>query len=73
MMAVSVTTEPTFDVGEPRLLFEAPFFVGTDPAHYDVSPDGERFMMLVSTTSAPSQINVVLNWAQELERAASAD
>ncbi len=32
---------------------------------------GAPFMMLASTTSAPSQINVVLNLAQELERATS--
>ena len=38
--------------------------------YYDVSPDGQRFLMLepvVSQTGA-TQINVVLNWFEELKR-----
>jgi hypothetical protein len=39
--------------------------------NYDVSPDGQRFLMLKSTesdTNAPTQINVVLNWFEELKK-----
>ena len=38
----------------------APFF----------SPDGQRFLMLKSSEEqpAPTQINVVLNWFEELKR-----
>jgi hypothetical protein len=39
--------------------------------NYDVSPDGQRFLMLKpseSTGVAPTQINVVLNWFEELKR-----
>jgi hypothetical protein len=39
---------------------------------YDVTPDGERFLMLkpVATEAAPTQINVVLNWFEELKQKA---
>ena len=38
--------------------------------NYDVSPDGQRFLMLKSNEQAvaPTQINVVLNWFEELKR-----
>jgi hypothetical protein len=39
--------------------------------NYDVSPDGQRFLMLKppeSAEAAPTQINVVLNWFEELKR-----
>jgi len=39
--------------------------------NYDVSPDGQRFLMLKPTEqaqAAPTQINVVLNWFEELKQ-----
>jgi len=39
--------------------------------NYDVSRDGQRFLMLKPSeqeASAPTQINVVLNWFEELKR-----
>jgi hypothetical protein len=41
----------------------------TNP-NYDVSPDGKRFLMLKPSESAEAatQINVVLNWFEELKR-----
>jgi hypothetical protein len=39
--------------------------------NYDVSPDGQRFLMLKPSEqaqAAPTQINVVLNWFEELKR-----
>jgi len=37
---------------------------------YDVSPDGQRFLMTKQSGGASSatQINVVLNWFEELKR-----
>ena len=43
------------------------------PRGSDTSPDGQRFLMLKpveSQASAPTQINVVLNWFEELRRKA---
>jgi hypothetical protein len=40
-------------------------------SNYDVSPDGQRFLMIKpgeSAEAAPTQINVVLNWFEELKR-----
>jgi len=71
MMAVEITTEPTFSAGIPRLLFEGRYFwEETDRAVYDVTPDGQRFVMIQEgeQDSAPPQINVVLNWFEELKQ-----
>jgi hypothetical protein len=36
---------------------------------YDISPDGQRFLMLKrgEQSPAPEQINIVLNWLQQLK------
>jgi serine/threonine-protein kinase len=73
MMAVDVTSQPTFAAGRPRMLFEGEYFAVQFPltsAAYDVTADGQRFLM-VKETQAPTavtQINVVLNWFEELKR-----
>ena len=72
MMAVDVTTQPGFSASKPKMLFEGRYMSGggTFP-DYDVSPDGQRFLMLkrVQQEQAEStQINVVLNWTEELKR-----
>jgi hypothetical protein len=39
--------------------------------NYDVSVDGQRFLMIKpieEAQAAPTQINVVLNWTEELKR-----
>jgi hypothetical protein len=71
MMAVDVTTQPDFSAGKPRVLFEGPYVLtpGTFP-NYDVTPDGQRFLMLKPSgpEQAATQINVVLSWFEELKR-----
>jgi serine/threonine-protein kinase len=72
MMAVDIATQPGFSAGKPRVLFEGQYqpTPATFP-NYDVSPDGQRFLMLKASESAetaPTQINVVLNWFEELKR-----
>jgi eukaryotic-like serine/threonine-protein kinase len=72
MMAVDITTQPSFAVGRPRMLFEGRYETSPFPLpNYDVSRDGQRFLMLKpseSTVAAPTQINVVLNWFEELKQ-----
>jgi len=70
MMAVAAEIEPTFSPGRPSLLFEAEY--NSHPSghmSHDISPDGQRFLMIWEET-APEQtrINVVLNWFEELKR-----
>jgi Tol biopolymer transport system component len=72
MMAVDIITQSGFTAGKPHMLFEGPFLLspGTLP-NYDVSPDGQHFLMLKPTEpaqAAPTQINVVLNWFEELKQ-----
>jgi serine/threonine-protein kinase len=72
MMAVEITTQPSFSASRPRVLFEGKYELSpaTSP-NYDVSPDGQRFLMLKPNeqeASALTQINVVLNWSEELKR-----
>jgi len=68
MMAVPVETEPSFRAATPRVLFEGPYYSVPGSANYDVSPDGQRFVMVRSNETTSTQINVVLNWFEELKR-----
>jgi Tol biopolymer transport system component len=69
MMVVAVSTHPELVLSSPRLLFEQRYVFGgsvTTP-NYDVSPDGERFVM-VKDDSATGRLNVVLNWFTKLQQ-----
>jgi Tol biopolymer transport system component len=74
MMAVDITTQPGFAAGKPRQLFKGSYltaYAGWVRPNYDVSPDGQRFLMLKpdDPEQVPlTQINVVLNWSEELKR-----
>jgi hypothetical protein len=68
---LQVETEPTLSIGPPRLLFEGNFEPGDfGGLNFDVSPDGERFLMVQSpeATTPSGDFRVVLNWTSELER-----
>ena len=52
------------------MLFEQPGYYNGS-RHYDVAPDGQRFLMLKlqgDAASTPPQIVVVKNWFEELKR-----
>jgi Tol biopolymer transport system component len=72
MIAVDIATQPGFAAGTPRTLFERRYETPLVPIdNYDVSPDGQRFLMLKpaeQVQAAPTQINVVLNWFEELKQ-----
>jgi len=66
MMSVAVTTEPTFSVsGLPKPLFK----VAPNILFFDVSRDGERFLMPVpeGVGAAAPPYKVVLNWTSTLK------
>ncbi len=70
MMVVDVTTGTTFRAGKPRRLFEGRYARSTAVwSNYDVTSDGQRFLMVKSVEefTSPTQINVVLNWFEELK------
>ena len=72
MMAVPVATQPAFSVGRPTMLFEGEYLASPFPQTgviYDVTPDGQRFLMIKDVQAASAtQINVVVNWFEELKR-----
>ena len=70
MMAVDIVTEPEFRPTKPRLLFEGNYRDVPYGRMYDITPDGKRFVMVqeIEQDSAATQINVVLNWFEELKR-----
>ena len=79
LVAVAIRTQPTFSVGTPTPLpiGEGVQFMGTG-RQYDITPDGKQFVVaLDASTSAtpggtrrppPTQINVVVNWLEELKQ-----
>jgi hypothetical protein len=72
VMGVMVDTEPTFTPGIPAIRVEGDYVYLSAGRNWDVSRD-QRFLMLKSadpngTQDAPSpQINVVINWVEELK------
>ena len=65
-MSTDVTLGATFQKTVARTLFRAPIFSGgaTVSNHYwDVSPDGQRFLINTTSVDEPSSmLTVVLNW-----------
>ncbi len=72
-MAVPVNTEGGFTAGKPRLLFVGNY-VNVPGISYDIAPDGRRFLLIkeAEEQSAPRQLNVVLNWFDEVRRRVAA-
>ena len=76
LVAVTVQTQPSFSFGVPvPLPLEGVLETGNErQRQYDVSPDGKRFLVLLPATpgereSRPiRQINIVLNWFEELKQ-----
>lgn len=72
LMAVPVKTDVKFEAGQPAFLFRTPVVIqGALPINrrYDVSSDGERFLMIAApraTSSTP--ITLVLNWTSVLNK-----
>jgi Tol biopolymer transport system component len=67
---VAVAIRPDGSFGAPRRLFDrSNFFLNFRFHSYSVSPDGKRFLMIHRDPgSVPRQLNVILNWSEELDR-----
>jgi Tol biopolymer transport system component len=73
VMAVPVATAPTFSAGTPHMLFEGPFRRDGPFRNYDVTADGQRFLLVQEVQRPParvSQMVLVQNWVEELKRLA---
>ena len=63
MMAVKVTPKgDSLELGPPKAMFELPSTMSLR-AEYDVSPDGQRFLMQIgSEDPGAAPIRLVQNW-----------
>jgi Tol biopolymer transport system component len=73
MLSVDVKIQAGFTAGKPRVLFEGSYVTSDFPSSgssYDVSPDGQQFLMIkpAEQSSSETQINIVMNWFEELNR-----
>jgi serine/threonine protein kinase/Tol biopolymer transport system component len=72
MMSVEITTQSGFTAGRPQILFKGAYEPAPYPiSNYDVSPDGQRFLMVKPIEHAElavTQIVVVQNWFEELKQ-----
>ena len=74
VMGVSVDIDPTFTAGSPRVVVQQPYWSGGGVFYgrtYDVSRDGQRFLMVKSVSdpanASADELVVVLNWFEELK------
>jgi len=72
LMAVPIETKPSFAPGTPHLISEGDYLVTGH--YYDVMPDARQFLFIkeMEQPHGPTQINVVLNWFDELKRLTAA-
>lgn len=74
LASVEVRAGQTLTVGRPQRVLSQPYFNGTNTARhstYDVSPDGQRFLMVKPSESPADHqptIVVVKHWFEELWR-----
>ena len=75
LMTVPIQTAASFSAGNPTKLLDAKYFYGVQQSRsYDVSRDGQRFVMIKDppadtqkATDTPAGMIVVLNWVEELK------
>jgi serine/threonine-protein kinase len=68
MVALAVSPDGSISTTPQRLFDRSGFYVSRFHT-YDVSKDGKRFLMIRrDPESAPRQLNVILNWSEELEK-----
>lgn len=71
---MEIRSNGKLEIGPPRLLFSRSFpghsSVTFGYSRYDVTPDGQRFVTFEEEESepAPTHLNLILNWAEELKR-----
>jgi Tol biopolymer transport system component len=70
IMVADVATTPEFRQSRPRKLLDLPHFGSIPIRSYDISPEGDRFVIGTSIFDLEpqevTQINIVTNWFEEL-------
>jgi hypothetical protein len=78
MMVVDLSYGPSLKASKPRVLWRGNYLAGAGSscgmagptsANYDVTADGERFLMIedASSTAESESLRVVSNWSVELK------
>lgn len=73
-MAVPIQPGPSFAAGNRKVLFEGRYAEGLSGRMYDVSPDGQHFLLVKAAPAGSSQsasqarFIIVKNWTEELKR-----
>jgi Tol biopolymer transport system component len=68
LVSVPVTTGATLEAGLPETLFDPPIYPVTQRERYSVTRDGQRFLLLSTTSGiAVRPTTVVLNWDLDLQ------
>jgi serine/threonine-protein kinase len=71
VFVVPVLAGPSFAVGVPQKLFSWPFTGNMSTSGFEIALDGRRLLMMrEDPTPDPKQINVILDWLDELKRRA---
>ena len=71
MMAVDVSTKPSFQSGTPHVLFDTEMVdtgIRTGPMSWDISADGRRFLIISENSSGASSVNLILNWRPDQQK-----
>jgi Tol biopolymer transport system component len=71
MMAAAIQAGPQdVRIETPRALFSADFLVGLLLREFDVTPDGQRFLLIPNsrTANGPERLTVVSNWQAALRK-----
>jgi len=73
VMSVAIETSPSFSAATPEPLFEG--IQRSRTRDYDLTRDGQQFVILApeSEERGTQQVNIVLNWFDELERLAPSE
>jgi len=74
LMGIDITTDAAFAFGNERVVFgmHGIFTAGPGIRSYDITPDGQRFLMILpqgepDSAASAQRINVVQNWFEELK------
>lgn len=76
LLSVSVESDP-LKFGPPEMVLERIFTQSGTGRGYDISPDGERFLVIreadVATGGSSARVILVQNWTEELKRVVSVE
>jgi len=71
MMVASVDASHGFSAGRPQRLFAGPYAATGRDVAFDVSADGQRFLMIKADPASTLQsLTIVQNWQEDLKRLA---